>query len=94
MLLKLAVVYRLVYLPLAREDMVDFAGYISRTLGNPQAAMVLAEELVKAVDSLTKSPMHTPSISLYAHCSMSTENYMSATTLFYAGSTKKPGQLQ
>jgi plasmid stabilization system protein ParE len=56
MLLKLAVVYRLVYLPLAREDMVDIAGYISRTLGNPQAVMVLAEELVKAVDSLTKSP--------------------------------------
>lgn len=48
--------YKLVYLPLARQDMVDIAGYISRTLANPQAAMVLAEELVKAAGKLTEFP--------------------------------------
>ncbi|MFO7730003.1 MAG: type II toxin-antitoxin system RelE/ParE family toxin [Spirochaetia bacterium] len=52
----MAVVYKLVYLPLARQDMVDITGYISRNLANPQAAMVLAEELVKAISKLAKFP--------------------------------------
>lgn len=52
--------YKLFFLPLARQDMVDIADYISRTLANPQAASRLAEELVKAIDTLTKLPHSHP----------------------------------
>lgn len=48
--------HKLAYLPLARQDMVDIADYISRTLANRQAARALAEELIKAVETLTEFP--------------------------------------
>jgi plasmid stabilization system protein ParE len=37
--------YRLEYLPIAKQDIAEIAAYISRTLCNPTAAQHLAIEL-------------------------------------------------
>ncbi len=52
--------YQLEYLPLARKDMVDIVQYISRDLCNPDAAAKLAEELVKAAESVLTFPYENP----------------------------------
>lgn len=49
--------YRLEYLPLARQDMIDTVEYISRELSSPEAAARLAEKLINtAEEKLTKFP--------------------------------------
>lgn len=53
--------YKLEYLPIARQDMIEIAQYISKKLDNPIAANQLANELVEAGDSLIKFPYANPS---------------------------------
>ena len=48
--------YRLVYLPVAKQDMLDIMRYISHELSNPSAAAKLAEEMIEAADKLTTFP--------------------------------------
>lgn len=48
--------YEIVYLPIARQDMVEIAAYISHTLASPMAAAALAEELIAAADKLAEFP--------------------------------------
>lgn len=52
--------YKLEYLPAARQDMVDIVWYISRELCNPAAAEQLAMELIKAGDSIPGVPYANP----------------------------------
>ncbi len=52
--------YSLVYLPLAKEDMVDIARYISGELHNPTAAARLAEKMVERAQALCTSPYMCP----------------------------------
>lgn len=52
--------YRLEYLPSAKQDMTDIARYISLKLCNPAAAFRLADEMVKAADGLTDFPYAHP----------------------------------
>lgn len=52
--------YQLVYLPLARKDMVDIVQYISLDLCNPDAAGKLAEELIKAAENVLAFPYRNP----------------------------------
>ena len=49
-------VYQLEYLPIARRDMIEIAGYISRDLCNPLAADKLADEMVESAERLTEFP--------------------------------------
>lgn len=44
--------YKLEYLPVARQDMIDIVRYISRELSNPEAAEKLAGEMIEAADRL------------------------------------------
>lgn len=48
--------YRLEYLPIARQDMTDIAWYISHELSNPIAADLLAEEMIESAENLTDFP--------------------------------------
>lgn len=48
------------YLPVARQDMIDIARYISRELNNPVAADRLAVELIEAGDSIPVFPYANP----------------------------------
>lgn len=52
--------YRLEYLPAARQDMVDIVRYISRELCNPTAAERLAVELIEAGNSMSGFPYANP----------------------------------
>lgn len=52
--------YKLDYLPIARQDMIDIVRYISKELNNPVAADHLAVELVKAGDSILEFPYANP----------------------------------
>lgn len=52
--------YKLEYLPVARQDMVEIVRYISRKLCNPTAAEQLAMELIEAGDSIPKFPYANP----------------------------------
>ncbi len=52
--------YKLEYLPQARQDMVDIVRYISCVLGNPAAASKLATELIHSADGLTDFPYAYP----------------------------------
>ena len=52
--------YKLEYLPAARQDMVDIVRYISRELCNPSAAERLAMELIQAGDSIPGFPYANP----------------------------------
>ena len=52
--------YKLEYLPIARQDMVEIARYISRELKNPIAAERLALELIEAGDSILMFPYANP----------------------------------
>ena len=52
--------YKLEYLPVARQDMVEIARYISRELGNPAAAERLATELIEAGESIPSFPYANP----------------------------------
>ena len=48
--------YKLIYLPAARQDMVDIVRYISRELGNPISAERLAETLIEAGERIAAFP--------------------------------------
>lgn len=48
--------YELVFLPSAQRDMVDIIQYIRYTLGDPQAAARLAEEMVAEAEKLRSFP--------------------------------------
>ena len=48
--------YQLNYLPIARQDMAEIAGYISHDLGNPLAAQKLAYEMIEAAEMLAEFP--------------------------------------
>ena len=52
--------YQLEYLPIAMQDMMEIARYISRKLLNPAAAARLADEMVKAAEALTAFPYSKP----------------------------------
>ena len=52
--------YKLEYLPIACQDMVEIVRYISGELENPAAADRLAEELIEAGDSIPAFPDANP----------------------------------
>ena len=52
--------YKVEYLPIARQDMLDAVRYISTDLKNPAAATHLAEALLKAGNSLSELPYRNP----------------------------------
>lgn len=53
--------YKLEYLPAARQDMVEIVRYISKELQNPSAADQLAIEFIKAGDGILDFPYANPS---------------------------------
>lgn len=52
--------YKIEYLPIARDDMLDIMRYISRELNNPVAASRLATQLVNAAEDIRKFPYSAP----------------------------------
>ena len=52
--------YKLEYLPAARQDMIEIVLYISRDLVNPAAAERLAMELIEAGNGILKFPYANP----------------------------------
>lgn len=52
--------YELEFLPAARQDMSDIAGYISKTLGNPVAALNTIERMVREAELLQEQPYSCP----------------------------------
>ncbi|MCL1807372.1 MAG: type II toxin-antitoxin system RelE/ParE family toxin [Oscillospiraceae bacterium] len=52
--------YKLEYLPLAKQDMTDIVRYISRELVNPIAAERLASEMIEAAERLIDFPYAYP----------------------------------
>ena len=52
--------YKLEYLPVAREDMLGIVRYIGRELQNPETAKHLAAELVNSAESVLTFPHATP----------------------------------
>lgn len=52
--------YKLEYLPIARQEMIDAARYISRELNNPDAAEKLMVELIEAGDRIPIFPYANP----------------------------------
>ena len=76
--------YNLMFLDIARKDMVEIAKYISGELKNPVAANKIAEELVEAIDSLCvfpyANPLHIPTIPIspleHEYRKLLVKNYM------------------
>ncbi len=52
--------YKLEYLPLARQDLIEIVRYISRELKNPEAAERLAVKLTDAAESVLSFPYACP----------------------------------
>ena len=52
--------YRLEFLPSARQDLIDTVRYITEKLKNPDAADRIAEEIVAAAESLREFPYRNP----------------------------------
>ena len=52
--------YKLEYLPVAKQDMVDIVRYISHNLSNPTAAQRLADKIIEAAEGLTDFPYAHP----------------------------------
>ena len=52
--------YKLEYLPVARQDMVEIVRYISQELQNPIAADRLAAELIEAAERVASFPYAHP----------------------------------
>ena len=52
--------YRIEYLPAARQDMIEIVRYISQELQNPTAANQLAVELIEAGDGIPRFPYANP----------------------------------
>ena len=53
--------YKIEYLPVARQDMIEIVRYISQELQNPTAADQLAVELIEAGDGIPRFPYANPS---------------------------------
>ena len=73
--------YQVEFLPSAQADMVEIVRYISQELFNPIAAEVLAEDFVKAADSLSAFPYaheaYFPIRPLkHEYCKVSVKNYL------------------
>ena len=52
--------YKLEYLPMARQDITDIARYVSNELSNPTAAEQLINEMIESADNTTKFPYANP----------------------------------
>ena len=52
--------YKLEFLPIALNDMVEIVGYIGNTLKNPIAAGNLSSEFVNAAEILSEVPYFNP----------------------------------
>lgn len=52
--------YKLEFLPIALNDMVEIVGYIGNTLKNPIAAGNLSSEFVNAAEVLSEFPYSNP----------------------------------
>lgn len=52
--------YQLEYLPIAMQDMVEIARYISHKLLNPTAAGKLADEMISAAEGIVAFPYSKP----------------------------------
>ena len=52
--------YKLEYLPIAMQDMIEIATYISRELCNPSAAEKQSVKLIEACESLVQFPYANP----------------------------------
>lgn len=52
--------YRLEYLPAARKDMLEIVRYISRDIGNPNAAERLAAAMIEKGEAIREMPYHCP----------------------------------
>ena len=52
--------YKLLYLPSARQDMIEIVRYVSKELKNPTAANSLAVELVEASEDIPEFPYANP----------------------------------
>lgn len=52
--------YDLECLPIARSNMAEIAGYVSRELQNPDAAEQLAEKMIDAVEDARTFPYAAP----------------------------------
>jgi addiction module RelE/StbE family toxin len=48
--------YKLDFLPIAKQDMTEIVNYISHELYNPAAAEKLADEMIKTAESLVNFP--------------------------------------
>lgn len=48
--------YKLEYLPLALQDILEIVNYISNNLSNPEAAQQLAEDIVAAAEKMKDFP--------------------------------------
>ena len=53
--------YKIEYLPVARQDMIEIVRYISQELQNSTAADQLAVELIEAGDGILRFPYANPS---------------------------------
>lgn len=83
--------YNVEYLPLARQDMVEIVMYITRELNNPAAAERIAEQLIKAGESLRDFPYAQPSYTplrplKHEYRKLLVENYM---MLYWVTETEK-----
>ncbi len=53
--------YKLQFLPIAQNDLVEIVRYIANDLQNQQAAYRLADEIIEATERLTEFPYAYPS---------------------------------
>lgn len=73
--------YRLEFLPVARQDMVEIVQYISMELGNPSAAKRLTDDLISAAESIQPFPYANPHYIplrplIHEYRKMSVHNYL------------------
>ncbi len=52
--------YKIEYLPLAKNDLLEIVDYISHNLKNPKAANRLAEEIIGEIKGLSAFPYSAP----------------------------------
>ena len=52
--------YKVQFLPVAKNDLTEIAGYIALELGMPDAASRLAEKIVSATERLSEFPYSCP----------------------------------
>ncbi len=52
--------YKVQFLPVAKNDLTEIAGYIALELGMPDAALRLAEKIVQGTERLSEFPYSCP----------------------------------